>query len=133
MITYTSNTIPQVCTPNHVLESHYYTTSICTNNFNNIPQPKSLKHEPILNFSRSVSDQLYTSCMCQLINYLSQRPCTPTKIPHQFHHPNLIWNFVIDLVYIVITEISSAHGYKNSSSSNNDEVIHGPELTPKHS
>jgi hypothetical protein len=28
----------------------------------------------------------------------------------------------------VITEISSAHGYKNSASSNSNEVIHGPEL-----
>jgi hypothetical protein len=42
--------------------------------------------------------------------------------------PNLIHQGVS-----VITEISSAHGYKNSSSSNSDEVIHGPELTPKHS
>jgi hypothetical protein len=25
-----------------------------------VPQPKALKHEPILNFSRSVSDQLYS-------------------------------------------------------------------------
>ena len=33
----------------------------------------------------------------------------------------------------VITEISSAHGYKNSASSNSDEFIHGPKLTPKHS
>jgi hypothetical protein len=33
----------------------------------------------------------------------------------------------------VITEISSAHGYKNSASSNSDEVIHGPELIPQHS
>jgi hypothetical protein len=41
LITYTSNTIPQVCTSNHVLEPHCYTTSICTNNFSNIPQPKS--------------------------------------------------------------------------------------------
>ena len=41
LITYTSNTIPQVCTSNHVLEPHFYTTSICTNNFSNIPQPKS--------------------------------------------------------------------------------------------
>jgi hypothetical protein len=32
----------------------------CTNNFSNIPQPKSLKHEPILKFSRSTSDQLYS-------------------------------------------------------------------------
>ena len=33
----------------------------------------------------------------------------------------------------VITEILSAHGYKNSASSNRDEVIHGPELIPHHS
>jgi hypothetical protein len=33
----------------------------------------------------------------------------------------------------VITQISSTHGDKNSTSSNSDEVIHGPELTPKHS
>jgi hypothetical protein len=33
----------------------------------------------------------------------------------------------------VITEISSAHGYKNSTSSNSDEVIHGPELIPQRS
>jgi hypothetical protein len=30
----------------------------------------------------------------------------------------------------VIIKISSAHGYKNSTSSNIDEVIHGPELIP---
>jgi hypothetical protein len=33
----------------------------------------------------------------------------------------------------VITEISSAHGNKNSTSSNNNEVIHGPELISQHS
>jgi hypothetical protein len=33
----------------------------------------------------------------------------------------------------VINEISSAHGYKKSTSSNSEEVTHGPELTPKHS
>jgi hypothetical protein len=33
----------------------------------------------------------------------------------------------------VITEISSAHGYKNSASSNNNEVIHGLELIPQNS
>jgi hypothetical protein len=33
----------------------------------------------------------------------------------------------------VFTEISSAHGYKNSASSNSDEVIHGPKLTQKNS
>jgi hypothetical protein len=33
----------------------------------------------------------------------------------------------------VITEFSSAHGDKNSSSSNSNEVIHGPELISQHS
>jgi hypothetical protein len=33
----------------------------------------------------------------------------------------------------VITEISSANGYKNSTLSNSYEVIHGPELTQNHS
>jgi hypothetical protein len=33
----------------------------------------------------------------------------------------------------VITKISSAHGYKNSASSNSDEFIHGPKLIPRHS
>jgi hypothetical protein len=27
--------------------------------------------------------------------------CTSTKIPHQFHHPNMICNYVIDLVYMI--------------------------------
>ena len=27
--------------------------------------------------------------------------CTSTKIPHQFHHTNMICNFVIDLVYMI--------------------------------
>jgi hypothetical protein len=27
--------------------------------------------------------------------------CTSTKSPHQFHHPNMICNYVIDLVYMI--------------------------------
>jgi hypothetical protein len=27
--------------------------------------------------------------------------CTSTKSPHQFHHPNMICNFLIDLVYMI--------------------------------
>jgi hypothetical protein len=33
----------------------------------------------------------------------------------------------------IIIEISSARGYKNSTSSNSDEVIHGLELISQHS
>jgi hypothetical protein len=40
--------------------------------------------------------------------------CTSTKIPHQFHHPNLICNSVIDLVYM-ITYLRKHH-QKNLSS-----------------
>jgi hypothetical protein len=37
------------------------------------------------------------------------------------------------MVQFVITEISSAHGDKNSASSNSNEVIHGTELISQHS
>jgi hypothetical protein len=40
---------------------------------------------------------------------------------------------VLEVMGFAITEISSANGYKNSASSNSYEVIHGPELTQKHS
>ena len=30
--------------------------------------------------------------------------CTSTKIPHQFHHLNMICNSVIDLVYMITVE-----------------------------
>ena len=36
-------------------------------------------------------------------------------------------------IHFVITEVSSANGYKNSTSSNSYEVIHGPKLTQNHS
>jgi hypothetical protein len=44
------------------------------------------------------------------------------------YYPNLIHQGAF-----VITETSSANGYKNSTSSNSYEVIHGPELTQNHS
>ena len=42
-------------------------------------------------------------------------------------------NNIMEYSVIVIIEISSAHGYKNSTSSNSNEVIHGPELISQHS
>jgi hypothetical protein len=35
----------------------------------------------------------------QLIVSTMYPTCTSTKIPHQFHHPDMICNSVIDLVY----------------------------------
>jgi hypothetical protein len=37
----------------------------------------------------------------QLLVSTMYSTCTSTKIPHQFHYPNMICNFVIDLVYII--------------------------------
>jgi hypothetical protein len=53
-----------------------------------------------------------------------------------FVDPMMYRKLIESLMYLVntvITEISSAHGYKNSASSNSDEVIHGPELISQHS
>jgi hypothetical protein len=46
--TYTNNHKPSVVNPhiNQASNPHCYAASICTNNFNNTPQPKSLKHVP---------------------------------------------------------------------------------------
>jgi hypothetical protein len=46
------------------------------------------------------------------------------------------YTYALNLIHqgaSIITEISSANGYKNSASSNSYEVIHGPELTQNHS
>jgi hypothetical protein len=37
----------------------------------------------------------------QLLVSTMYSTCTLTKIPHQFHHPNLICSSVIDLVYMI--------------------------------
>ena len=45
--------------------------------------------------------QLYTSCMCELINYLSQ-PCTQhVPQPKSLINPYLICKYVIDLLYMI--------------------------------
>jgi hypothetical protein len=37
----------------------------------------------------------------QLLVSTMYSTCTSTKIPHQFHHPNMICRSVIDLVYMI--------------------------------
>jgi hypothetical protein len=37
----------------------------------------------------------------QLLVSTMYSTCTSTKIPHQFHHPNLICSSIIDLVYMI--------------------------------
>jgi hypothetical protein len=86
-------TMYQVCT-NHVSTTHKYVPTSSTIHLMYVP-----------------THQLLFSTMYST--------CTSTKIPHQFHHPNMICISIADLVYMVtvITEISSAHGDKNSASS----------------
>jgi hypothetical protein len=52
--------------------------------------------------------------------------CTSNKIPHQFHHPNMICNYVVDLVYM-ITYLQTFLNFSNkrlSFSSNFTLVSH---------
>jgi hypothetical protein len=65
----------------------------------------------------STTHQLFVSTMYST--------CTSTKIPHQFHHPNLICSFVIDLVYM-ITFLQTFLNFKNKrlAFSSNFSLIH---------
>ena len=78
----------QVCT-NHVSITHQYVPKSSTIHLMYVP-----------------THQLLVSTMYST--------CTSTKIPHQFHHPSLICNYVIDLVYM-ITYLRKHH-QKNLSS-----------------
>jgi hypothetical protein len=49
---------------------------------------------------------------------------------------DFIYTYAPNLIHqgaSIITEISSAHGDKNSTSSNSNEIIHGLELISQHS
>jgi hypothetical protein len=48
----------------------------------------------------------------QLLVSTMYSTCTSTKIPHQFHHPNMICSSVIDLVYM-ITFLQTFLNFKN--------------------
>jgi hypothetical protein len=52
--------------------------------------------------------------------------CTSTKIPHQFHHPNMIFNSIIDLVYMItyLQTFLNFHNKRLSFSSNFSLVSH---------
>jgi hypothetical protein len=68
-------TMYQVCT-NHVSSTHQYVPTSSTIHIMYVP-----------------THQLLVSTMYP--------NCTSTKIPHQFHHPNMICNSIIDLVYMI--------------------------------
>jgi hypothetical protein len=71
-----------------VLEPHCYTTSICTNKFNNIPQPKSLKHEPILNLldllQINSTTSPFSSCSVLLLRFCCHDSAAVNLLPRFF-------------------------------------------------
>jgi hypothetical protein len=83
----------------------------------NLYQPQSRVHQPCnkyvpmmhqihINYDSSRCTNIinYTPHVCathQLLVSTMYPTCTSTKSPHQFHHPNLICNSVIDLVYMI--------------------------------
>jgi hypothetical protein len=52
-----------------------------------------LRQSSVIAISPTPTHQLLVSTMYST--------CTTTKIPHQFHHPNLVCSSVIDLVYMI--------------------------------
>jgi hypothetical protein len=94
--------------------------STCT--INKCIQPCA-KYVPIMcqlliNYDSSICTNIisYTPHVCapthQLLVSTIHSTCTSTKIPHQFHHPNLICSSVIYLVYM-ITFLQTFLSFKN--------------------
>jgi hypothetical protein len=83
--------------------SHASTISKC---INHVPS----MYQSCINYSSTMTHQdVPTSSTIHLMYVPTHQllvstmypTCTSTKIPHQFHHPNLICSSVIDLVYII--------------------------------
>ena len=96
------NNLYSTCTINKCIQP-------CT--INTCIQPCT-KHVPIIfqlliNYDSSICANIinYTPHICapthQLLVSTMYSTCTSTKMPHQFHHPNMICNFIIDLVYMI--------------------------------
>jgi hypothetical protein len=128
------------CKPIPINLNHASTyTSTCNQH---VPQTSaSTMHQPVINlYHKKVHPTMYQVCtiMCQLLinydssictNIINYTPhvcapthqllvstmystCTTTKIPHQFHHPNMICSSIIDLVYM-ITFLQTFLNFKN--------------------
>jgi hypothetical protein len=67
-------------------------------------------YQSCVNYSSTMSHQYVPTSSTIHLMYVSTHQllvstvyltCTSTKIPHQYHHPNMICNFVIDLLYMI--------------------------------
>jgi hypothetical protein len=84
---------------------NHLSTTLLTSASNHVPS----MYESCINYSSNMTHQdVPTSSTIHLMYVPTHQllvstmypTCTSTKILHQFHHPNLICNFVIDLVYM---------------------------------
>jgi hypothetical protein len=74
---------------NNTSNSHCYATSICTNNFNNTPQPKSLKHVPLIYQSYTkTTNKCLSQCTTRYANKSNKvhQQCTSLDLPQNVYY-----------------------------------------------
>jgi hypothetical protein len=85
---------------------NHVSTIVLTSSSNHVPR----MYQSCINYSSTMTHQgVPTSSTIHLMYVPTHQllvstmypTCTSTKIPHQFHHPNLIFKSVIDLVYMI--------------------------------
>ena len=85
---------------------NYVSTILLTSASNHVPSmyqscnnyTSTMTHQYVL--TSSTIHLMYVP-IHQLLVSTMYPTCTLNKIPHQFHHPNMICNSVIDLVYMI--------------------------------
>jgi hypothetical protein len=85
---------------------NHVSTILLTNTSNHVPS----MYQSCINYTSTMTHQYVPTSSNihlmyvpthQLLVSTMYLTCTSTKIPHQFHHPNLICNFVIYLMYMI--------------------------------
>jgi hypothetical protein len=85
---------------------NHVSTILLTSGSNHVP----IMYQSCMNYSSTMTHQYVPTSSTIHLMYVPTHQLlvstmyptyTSTKIPHQFHHPNMICNFVIDLVYMI--------------------------------
>jgi hypothetical protein len=96
---------------------NHVSTILLTSSSNHVPS----MYQSCINYSSTMTHQdVPTSSTIHLMYVPTHQllvstmypTCTLTKIPHQFHHPDMIYNSLIDLVYM-ITYLQSFLNFNN--------------------
>jgi hypothetical protein len=104
----------------------------CTNLYHKqVHQPCTNLYQTCVNYSSTMTHQYVPTSSTihlmyvpthQLLVSTMYPTCTSTKIPHQFHHPNMICKSVIDLVYM-ITYLQTFLNFKILAYSSNVSLV----------